>query len=108
VRLRREGPSIEPDAVQRAVANEHDRQILATVQAGEASAGEIIEATGIPKSTVYRRLETLEADGLVEVSGGAMREGHPIDLYAARVEMAALRVEEGSVDANGWTLLPNS
>jgi DNA-binding transcriptional ArsR family regulator/plastocyanin len=103
VRLRSEGPSVEPDAVQAAVANEHDRRILATVQAGEASAGDIIDATGIPKSTVYRRLERLEEEGLVEVSGGAMREGHPIDLYAARVDMVALRVEEGTIDAEWRT-----
>lgn len=104
VHLRRDRPPIEPDAVERAVENEHDRRILAHVQADRASAGEIIEATDIPKSTVYRRLEQLEEDGLIEVAGGAMHEGHKVDLYAARLEMAALRVEAGAVDAE-WRLL---
>lgn len=104
VHLRRDRPPIEPDAVERAVENEHDRRILAHVQADRASAGEIIEATDIAKSTVYRRLEQLEEEGLIEVAGGAMHEGHKVDLYAARVEMAALRVEAGAVDAE-WRLM---
>lgn len=41
------------------------RQINA---AGEASAGEIARATGIPRPTVYRLLETLEEEGYVSFS----------------------------------------
>lgn len=83
--------------------NGYDRQILAMAQTDEVSAQDIIDATEIPKSTVYRRLEHLEEDGLLVVSGGTMRKGHAIDLYRTPVEMAALRIEEGHIDAE-WRI----
>lgn len=79
--------------------NEHDRQILAMAQRDDVSAQDIVEATEIPTSTVYRRLSRLQEDDLLFVAAGTMRDGHPIDLYRTPLEMVALRIEEGHIDA---------
>lgn len=99
VRLRSGAPDIDPEAVQDAIQNPHDCQIIAMAQSGEVSAQDIISETGIPKSTVYRRLDHLQEVGLLVVTGGTMRKGHPIDLYSSRLDMAGLRVEDGEIQA---------
>lgn len=101
--FRPDAPSVDPEAVTEAVSNPHDRQILAMAQAQDVSAQDVVEATDIPQSTVYRRISTLQDHGLLVVERGVMRKGHPIDLYRSRVDMAAVRVEEGEVDAE-WRL----
>lgn len=101
--FRPDAPRIEPDAVTEAVSNAHDRQILAMAQTGDVSAQEIVDGTQIPQSTVYRRLNRLEEHGLVVVERGTIRKGNPTELYRARVELAGVRVEAGSVDAE-WRL----
>lgn len=101
--FRPDAPDVAPDAVTEAVSNQHDRQILAMAQTDDVSAQQIVDETDIPQSSVYRRLSRLEEQGLVVVEKGIMRRGHPIDLYRARVDMAGLRVEDGSVDAE-WRL----
>ncbi len=102
--FRTQPPGIDPEAVTEAVENPHDRQILAVAQDRPVEAGEIIEVTGISKSTVYRRIQRLQDLDLLEVHSGVLREGHPIDRYRATVAMAGLVVEEGTVEAR-WRVL---
>ncbi|MDX1611781.1 MAG: winged helix-turn-helix domain-containing protein [Candidatus Thermoplasmatota archaeon] len=101
--LRDRNPHIEPEAVIEAVENPHDRQILAYTQSGAVSAQDIIEATDIPKSTAYRRIQRLQELGLLYVEAGQIKAGHAIDLFRARVEMISLLVEGGNVEAH-WRL----
>lgn len=102
--IRRDGPEIDAEAVMEALENPHDRQILALSQDRPMAAQEIIEATGIPKSTAYRRIKKLQEMGLIVVDSGALEGGHAIERYRAQIEMAALHVEQGNVEAH-WRLL---
>ena len=54
----------DPAAVLEALADEDCRAIVRTLSE-PMTAGEISEATGIPKSTTYRKLETLTDAGLL-------------------------------------------
>lgn len=87
-----------------AVENPHDRRLIARAQVGEVAAQELIEDTGVPRSTAYRRIERLRELGLLVVTGGAIREGHAIDRYKARVELVSVEVRKGEVHAH-WQLL---
>ncbi len=102
--IRRDVPGIDAEAVMEALQNPHDRQILALSQDRPIAAQEIIEATDIPKSTAYRRINKLQEMGLITVDSGALKAGHAIERYRAQIEMAALHVEKGNVEAR-WRLL---
>lgn len=97
--IRDEGQRITPDAVVEALANPHDRRILALAQAEPVDAQSVIETTGIAKSTVYRRIDRLEELGLLETVDGRLRNGHAIDRYRARLESLALAVQQGRIEA---------
>lgn len=96
-------PKLDADAVIEALENPHDRQILAACQGRELTAQEIIEGTDVPQSTAYRRIHQLQEAGLLVVESGAIKAGHPVDRYQTTVEMAALLVEMGAVEAR-WRL----
>lgn len=97
------GPEITREALLEALANPHDRRILALAQEQPIEARSVVEETDIPKSTVYRRIRRLEDKGLLETVDGRLRNGHAIDRYRARISEAAIRVEGGEVHAD-WTL----
>lgn len=101
--LRSQRPTIGAEAVIEALENPHDRRILALAQDQGVTAQEIIDETGIPKSTVYRRLNRLRELELITVDGGALVGGHAIDKYRARVRDAEIRVRGGQVEAH-WEL----
>lgn len=90
---------ITSEAVITAMANEHDRRILAATQEEPVDAQTIIEETGISKSTVYRRLDRLEEMGLLETADGRLRNGHAVDRYRARAKSISLHVRDGAIEA---------
>lgn len=95
-------PEIDPADVLDALSNEHDRSILALAQAKAIEAQEILARTSIPKSTLYRRLRQLEADGLIAVERGVVRDGHLVDRFRSRLSRVELVVSEGSIETR-WT-----
>lgn len=90
---------ITSEAVVTAMANEHDRRILAAAQEEPVDAQTIIEETGISKSTVYRRLDRLQEMGLLETADGRLRNGHAVDRYRARARIISLHVRDGNIEA---------
>lgn len=102
--IRPEPTRITPEAVIHGIENPHDRRILALAQTRAVTAQEIIDETDVPRSSAYRRIDQLQEWGLIEVVGGVMREGHPMDTYRARLELAQVTIEEGDVNA-AWRLL---
>lgn len=100
--LRPQETEITSEAVVSAMANEHDRRILAATQEEPVDAQTIIEETGISKSTVYRRLDRLQEMGLLETADGRLRNGHAVDRYQARAKSISLHVRDGTIEAT-WT-----
>lgn len=101
--LSRSETEITANSVLEALANPHDRKILALTQKSPIEAQTIIEQTDIPKSTVYRRLRRLEDEGLLETVDARLRNGHAIDRYQARIEGATLRIDGGEIRAD-WSV----
>jgi DNA-binding transcriptional ArsR family regulator len=69
------------------------RRILLTLLLQELPVHEIVLRTGLPQSSVYRKLGELESAGLVRVSRLAFtREGRKIELYRSRVKEIRIRL----------------
>lgn len=102
--IRPEPPRITPEAVIEALENPHDRRILALAQSRVVDSLEMIDATGVPRSTAYRRIERLRELNLLRIEGGAIKDGHAIERFSAAIEMASLVVEKGEVNAH-WRVV---
>lgn len=85
---------LEQDDVDRALAIVHgepvtttrsatEQLVLATLGAGEASAGEVADACGISRATAQRHLAALAARGIVDVRLRYGSTGRPEHRYAA-------------------------
>lgn len=97
---------ITADAVLDALANPHDREILALAQDEPVTAQGVIQRTGIPKSTVYRRIERLTERGLLQASDGRLHNGHVVDRYRASIQQLSLSVSDGQVHADWEPIEP--
>lgn len=84
-------------AVFRALGSPHDREILALAQGGPVDARTIIARTGFPKSTVYRRLNQLESEGLLRCEHGVIRQGHAVDRYVATIRDVEFSLNNGVI-----------
>lgn len=57
------------------------RELLGLLEDGPRSARELVEASEASRATVYRRLDRLEAHGLVETDIEPHRDGHHRQLF---------------------------
>lgn len=81
--------------------DEYVRSILAATSAEPLSAKELGERCGVSASTIYRRVERLEAAGLVHERTRPRPDGHHDTVYVATLERFELTVCDGEID---WTL----
>lgn len=87
----------DPGAVLAALANRWDREILAMAQREPIAAKTVLERTDIPKSTLYRRVNHLQEEGLLVVVRSTIEDGHRIDRYRCPLAKASLTIEGGEV-----------
>jgi DNA-binding transcriptional ArsR family regulator len=88
----------EPGAVFGALADEACRALLAALTEPR-TASELADATGYASSTVYDKLDRLEAAGLVDAATSVRRDGNHETVYAADVEAITVeRDEDGALD----------
>jgi predicted transcriptional regulator len=66
------------------------RRILSTTLREPKSASELVAHCDASRATVYRRLEELEAENLVEVRQRPDDEGHHYKVYAASLDRAVI------------------
>lgn len=100
--LESEEPDVDEAAVASALANPHDRRILALAQRRPIAAKTILERTSIPKSTLYRRIDRLRERGLLRVVTSTIENGHRIDRYRCPLGGMTVSVEDGRVQVE-WT-----
>jgi DNA-binding transcriptional ArsR family regulator len=74
------------------------RELLGLLEDGPRSARELVEASGASRATVYRRLDRLEAHGLLEADLEPHRDGHHRQLFRSTFRRA-------TVDLDGTTPL---
>ena len=68
------------------MADKYSRDLLRTTRELPKSALRISQETGIPISTVYRRIQKLQDAGVVRVSGEINLEGKKHFLYQSKVK----------------------
>lgn len=85
-------------AVFEVLARSHGFDILNGIEAETLSAREICENEEIPPSTFYRRIDDLQANGLVDVTMRVDDDGDHFHVYTSKVDSITLScdgVEEG-------------
>ena len=83
------GRKIEDDkkqAILEMVSDKYCRAILTATMEKPKSATEITAETGIPISTIYRRLQTLHDNKIVRISGSINEDGKKYFLYKSKVK----------------------
>lgn len=84
-----------------ALTNENDRRILAVTQEQPVEASTLLEEADVAKSTLYRRLDRLERQGLLRVEQRKLRNGNVVDLYRSTLSSLTLQVRDGCVQVSG-------
>jgi len=74
------------------MADKYSRDLLRTTREFPKSAFSIAQETGIPISTVYRRIQKLQDAGVVRVSGEINLEGKKHFLYQSKVKAISSKI----------------
>ncbi|MFC4358002.1 ArsR/SmtB family transcription factor [Halobium salinum] len=81
-----------------AIEDDCSRTILVVTQEEALSVSELADACGVSEPTVYRRLETLREQELIEERTRIDAEGHHYGIYAATVDRIAFELAAEGVD----------
>ena len=84
-----------PEEVFELMADEHTREILARTSQEPMSAPELVDACDASERTIYRRLEDVQALGLVTETMELHPEGHHRSVYEAKLETVRIDLEDG-------------
>ena len=92
----REGkPSLNPDGVFELAADDTSRAILSAASEEPMSASQLADRCGVSESTIYRRVETLRAHGLVEGSLRISSNGDHREVFETTVDRVCLKFDAG-------------
>jgi DNA-binding transcriptional ArsR family regulator len=76
---------VQAEDVLELLGDEYTRRLLRAIVADPRTGGELVDATDMSKSTVYRRLERLEDAGLIEATQRIDPDGHHCKQFRAVV-----------------------
>ena len=93
----RDEPSIDPDELLSLLSDEYARSILKTIGEDGLPARTIAERLDLSRATVYRRLNRLEAAGMVDTTMAYHSEGHHRKHYHAALDEVLLSFDDGVV-----------
>jgi predicted transcriptional regulator len=80
------------------IADKYCRQILTASMNSPKCSSELAHETGIPISTVYRRLQNLLDARLVDISGSISEDGKKFFLYKTRVKEIHTKMNRSSIE----------
>ena len=86
------------------MADKYSRDLLRATRELPKSAFSISQETGIPISTVYRRIQKLQDAGVVRVSGEINLEGKKHFLYQSKVKAISSKVSGEFINVE---IIPN-
>ena len=89
---------VENEALLSVVADKYCRFILEAIMDVPKSVIEIAHEKKIPLSTVYRRIQTLHDNKLIQTSGTITDEGKRLFLYKSKVKGIKSKFESGKLD----------
>jgi predicted DNA-binding ArsR family transcriptional regulator len=87
------------------LADDYSRQIINQIVEEKKSAVQISQQTGIPPSTVYRKIMIMSNLKLLKTSGIISQEGKKIFLYQSKIKSVNAKFECGFVNME---IIPNS
>jgi DNA-binding transcriptional ArsR family regulator len=93
----RETETVDPDELLSLLSDDHARSILEAVAEEGRPARIIAERLDLSRATVYRRLNRLEAAGLVDTRMAYHSEGHHRKHYRATLDEVRLSFDGGDV-----------
>jgi len=88
----------EPDELLELLGDEYAQRLLGELTDSARPASELVERTGISKVTVYRRLNRLEAAGLVDSQTVICPNGHHHATYRATVTAVTIGLAEDGLE----------
>ena len=86
------------------LADDYSRNILSHIIDSPKSGVQLSSETGIPGSTVYRKLSRMSELKLLKITGIISPEGKKIFLYQSRVKSVYTRFDGGFIDME---IIPN-
>lgn len=81
------------------LSDEYAREILAATSVSPMSAYEIAEKCDMSPPTVYRRIERLQAFGLVDEATRVEPSGNDYKVYSATLREVSLSLDDGTFEA---------
>lgn len=88
----------DPSELLALLDDEYARSILAATSQQSMTATELSDHCEMSLSTVYRRTDTLEECGLLEVRTELDEQGNHRDVYSARLQRLTVELEDGTYD----------
>lgn len=85
------------DVLLEIIADKYCRQIISSIVDGKKSVPKISKETNIPISTVYRKIQKLEEQKLLDITGLINDEGKKIFLYSSRIRSISSQFDSDSV-----------
>ncbi len=89
---------ITKDAILSVVSDKYCRSIIKTILTVPKSALEISTETQIPISTVYRRIQTLHDNKLLQTSGMLNEDGKKFFLYKSKIKEIRSQFNNGQMN----------
>ena len=80
------------------LSDKYCREIIESITNKPKSVIEITDETGIPMSTVYRRIQTLHDNNLLRTSGTITEDGKKLFLYKSKVKGIQCNFKDGEVE----------
>ena len=93
-------PSVDADELLELLGDEYTYRVFETVVEQPRTGREIMDATGVSKATVYRRLEELEEAGLVESTLNIAEDGNHCKQFHAVVSSIQVRFDDDGFTAS--------
>ena len=94
---RRTAAAVEPDAVLELLSDEYARRVLESLSDRPATAPALVESMAASRATIYRRLNDLEAAGIVEAAVAVDPDGHHRKRYHLVVDDLQLRFGDDGI-----------
>lgn len=99
-------PEISGEKLLELLGDEYTRRVFSAIATEPRTGRELMDATGVSKATVYRRVNDLKEAGLIEATLVIDPSGHHHERYHAVLERAELSCVDG-FDADSVTLRPD-
>ncbi|MFQ3476319.1 helix-turn-helix transcriptional regulator [Halonotius sp. F2-221B] len=94
----RPATAVDPDAVLELLSDEYARRVIDALSDRPASAPTLRNALSASRATIYRRLNELEAAGLVETAVAVDPDGHHRKRYHLVVEELQVGVDTDGIE----------